>query len=125
MNNPSWAQIEIDLFGKIHDGEEIKRSYADLVWQVLYQEGIYANLCVYPMKDRREFSTFREALDEYSKNLSVSNDKQKKIVEDYLNEHLICHSNGRYALLDNGKYAHIWWNKDERGEKPGLPHIHR
>ncbi|MDO9523741.1 MAG: class I SAM-dependent methyltransferase [Methanocorpusculum sp.] len=110
LNAPSWSVIQTDLWGKLHKGESAERSYADLIWNTLYQEGIYANLEVYPMKDTRRYADISEAVCEFTNRLSAKQKWQIDLVEEYLIDNLVW-QDGKFVFPDNGMYAHIWWCK--------------
>ena len=109
INTPSWGKVEEDLWHVIHPGERIVRSHADLIWNCLYEEGIYANLTVHDMNSPTYYENAEDAVSEYVRRLCAETDEQKDIVRWYIVSRILKTPNG-YMLPDDGKYAHIWWD---------------
>ena len=97
------------LWHVIHPGERIVRSHADLIWNCLYEEGIYANLTVHDMNSPTYYENAEDAVSEYVRRLCAETDEQKDIVRWYIVSRILKTPNG-YMLPDDGKYAHIWWD---------------
>lgn len=113
LNPQSWSQIKKDLYTLLyHEDYPDWMSYADVVWQALYQENIYANLTVHARTEGDRYKNIDDVVSMYVRQFSITDDEQKTIIENYLNEHLILQNDGWYALPNNGKYAHIWWEKE-------------
>ncbi|TDQ69450.1 ubiquinone/menaquinone biosynthesis C-methylase UbiE [Methanimicrococcus blatticola] len=111
LTDPPWGRISEALWTKLHGEDYYGRPLADLVWNALYQTGIYASLEVLPLKDSHYYESFEEALDEYVDRLAATEDWQIRLVEDYLKEQMTEVSGKGLVLPEDGLYAHIWWKK--------------
>ncbi len=112
LNTQSWSQIRRDLHTLLYKEEYPNwMSYANVVWQALYQENIYANLTVHTRTEGDGYKSIDEAFSFYARQFPGIDEPQKKLIENYLTEHLILQNDGQYTLPNNGKYAHIWWEK--------------
>jgi Methylase involved in ubiquinone/menaquinone biosynthesis len=107
---PPWDKVTEALWEELHDEKYYSRPLSNLIWNALYELGIYADLEVLPMKDVHYYETFEEALAEYTDRLSAVEEKQIQIVENYLKENMMKTAKG-WRLSDEGIYAHIWWEK--------------
>ncbi|ABN06502.1 Methyltransferase type 12 [Methanocorpusculum labreanum Z] len=113
LNPQSWSQIKKDLYTLLYQEDYPDwMSYANVVWQALYQENIYANLTVHARTDKDRYKNIDEVVSMYVRQFSVTDEIQRNIIENYLNEHLTMQNDGWYTLPNNGKYAHIWWKKE-------------
>lgn len=110
LNTPSWGQINGDLWEQLHHEEYVCRPHADLIWNTLYQAGIFADLSVYPMHDSQAYAKLEEAVAEYADRLSATEGWQREIVAEYLERRLTLRDDGRFTFPEGGLYAHIRWN---------------
>jgi len=108
---PPWDKTAEALWKNLHGEEFYRRPLANLIWDALYELGIYADLEVLPLKDVHYYETFEEAVAEYADRLSAVEEKQIRIVENYLKENMIETAKG-WRLSSEGLYAHIWWESN-------------
>jgi len=109
--DPPWGRISEALWTKLHNEDYYGRPTADLIWNALYQAGIYANLEVLPLRDSHYYETFEEALEEYVDRLAAKENWQIEIVQDYLKKAFLEVQEKGFTLPEDGLYAHIWWKK--------------
>ena len=107
---PPWDKTAEALWKELHSEEYYGRPLANLIWSALYEFGIYADLEVLPLKDVHYYETFEDVAAEYVDRLSAIEEKQIRIVENYLKEKLAETPKG-WRLEGDGLYAHIWWEK--------------
>ena len=107
---PPWDKAAEAIWNDLHEEEYYRRPLANLIWNALYELGIYADLEVLPLKDVHIYETFEEARTEYSDRLSAADERQIRIVENYLKENITETPKG-WGLPSDGLYAHIWWKK--------------
>ena len=108
---PPWDKAAEMLWKKLHGEEYYGRPLSNLIWGALYELGIYADLEVLPLKDVHYYETFEETAAEYIDRLSAVEEKQIRIVENYLKENLAETPKG-WRLQGEGLYAHIWWKSN-------------
>lgn len=112
LNPQSWGRIKKDLYELLYQEDYPNwMSYANVVWQALYQENIYANLTVHSRTEGDRYKNIEDAVSIYARQFSVTDENQKEIIENYLTKHLTLQNDGYYAQPNNGQYAHIWWKK--------------
>jgi len=111
LSAPPWEQINETLWKKLHNEEYYGRPLAGLIWNALYQSGIFANLEVLPLSDSHYYETFEEALDEYTDRLAAVEAWQIEMVSDCIKEKLLNVPGKGFVLPEDGLYAHIWWRK--------------
>jgi len=107
---PPWDKAAEALWKQLHGEEYYGRPLANLIWNSLYELGIYANLEILLLKDVHYYETFEEAAAEYVDRLSAVEEKQIRIVENYLRENMTETPKG-WRLSGDGLYAHIWWKR--------------
>jgi SAM-dependent methyltransferase len=109
---PPWGRINEALWTKLHNEDFYGRPTADLVWNALYQAGIYANLEVLPLRDLHYYETFEEVLEEYVDRLAAKEEWQIEMIEDYLKSIFVEVPKKGFVFPEDGLYAHIWWKKE-------------
>jgi SAM-dependent methyltransferase len=108
LTPPSWARVSRDLWPRIHGTEYPGEPLADILWQVLYEMGIYANLAP-ERKNATLYPTIEEAVREYFQRLNCSTGEQENILKSYFVSKL--HSNEEGLSLHGDSYsAHLWWD---------------
>ena len=107
---PSLSRGNVDLWPLLH-GEPYKyEPTADVLWNVLYQLGIYANLTVESSNVGQVFADLNEMRQDYYTRMVAKTDEQKEIVNTYLDEHVVRTEKG-YIIPGKSITAHIWWEK--------------
>ncbi|WNY28754.1 hypothetical protein MmiEs2_09570 [Methanimicrococcus stummii] len=111
LTDPPWGRINAALWTKLHNEDYYGRPLSNLIWNALYQAGIYANLEVLPLRDSHSYETFEEVSEEYLGRLGAKEDWQIQMVEDYLKQVFLEIPGKGFILPEDGLYAHIWWEK--------------
>jgi 2-polyprenyl-3-methyl-5-hydroxy-6-metoxy-1,4-benzoquinol methylase len=109
MNEPVWDVTYGKLWESLHGEKYGAKPKADVVWNCLYQMGIYADIAVYPMKDERGYPDLTSAVDDYADRMDAHDKRQKAIIGEYLNTVLVRGENGNLRFPEEGLYAHISW----------------
>jgi SAM-dependent methyltransferase len=107
---PSFSRGNCDLWPLLHGEPYCYEPTADMLWNVLLQLGIHANLIVETKKNGSHYRGIDEVKVDYYTRLHAKTDEQKEIVNTYLEERLIKTEHG-YIMPGNAKTAHIWWEK--------------
>jgi len=107
---PSLSRGNVDLWPLLHGEPYCYEPTADLLWNSLYQLGIYANLTVETKNVGQAFTSMNEMRKDYYTRLVAKTDEQKEIVNTYLDEHMIQTKKG-YVIPGTSRTAHIWWEK--------------
>lgn len=109
MNDTSWDVTYTRLWESLHGEKYWAKPKADVVWNCLYQMGIYADIAVYPMRDERGYPDLRAAADDYADRMDAHEEWQKEIISGYLDSVLVRGENDSLVFPDKGLYAHISW----------------
>jgi len=109
MNDAVWDVTYSKLWESLHGEKYWPKPKADVVWNCLYQMGIYADITVYPMRDNRGYPDLRSAVEDYADRMDAHDERQKTIIEDYLQNVLVKREDGNLGFPEEGLYAHISW----------------
>ncbi|NLC91756.1 MAG: hypothetical protein GX679_08190 [Methanocorpusculum parvum] len=104
----------------LHGEKYWAKPKADVIWNCLFQMGIYADIAVYPMKDERGYPDLETAVSEYADRMEARDQRQKEIIRKYLDSVLVRGANGSLVFPDEGLYAHISWKVDLPGTNTNL-----
>lgn len=107
---PSLSRGNSELWPLLHGEPYNFEPTADVLWNVLYQMGIYANLTVESRNTGQAYASVQEMRQDYYTRLLVKTDEQKGIIDRYLEERAVKTDKG-FALPGVSKTAHIWWEK--------------
>ncbi len=110
----SWDRYSKEIWPKLH-GKEYKPSpKCDVLYNVLYQMGIYPNMETFTLGRTETYPTLDEAMKNLSNHFALENDKQRKILKQYLKSELK-NEHGNYIYDARSTRVKIWWkNKKEK-----------
>jgi len=110
----SWDTYSKEIWPKLHGKEYEPSPKCDVLYNVLYQMGIYPNMETFTLGQIETYSTPDEAMENLSNHFALENDKQKKILEKYL-ESKLKNEHGNYIHDARSTRVKIWWkNKREK-----------
>ncbi|QLC50613.1 methyltransferase domain-containing protein [Methanolobus zinderi] len=110
----SWDRYSKEIWPKLHRKEYKPSPKCDVLYNVLYQMGIYPNMETFTLGRTEAYSTPNEAMENLSNHFALKNDKQKKILEQYL-ESKLRNEHGNYIHDARSTRVKIWWkNKKEK-----------
>ncbi len=107
---PSFSRGNCDLWPLLHGEPYCYEPTADMLWNVLFQLGIHANMIVETKKNGSNYRSIDELRLDYYTRMLAKTDEQKEIVNKYLEERVIKTEQG-CSMPGNAKTAHIWWEK--------------
>jgi ubiquinone/menaquinone biosynthesis C-methylase UbiE len=110
--NTSWDEHSIEIWPKLHGTEYYITPKCDVLYNVLYQMGIYPNMEIFTLGRTETYATLDEAVDNLSSHFSLKDEEQKKILEQYLEEKLK-KENGNYIYDARSRRVKIWWNTQD------------
>lgn len=105
---PSWEVLYRALWPSLHGIPYHPIPKCDLLFNVLYQMGVYPNVEVFPYRYYKRFSSMEEAVDHFSPRFLITKDRQKSSLRDYL-ERILEIKNGLLLLLSSATCMKIWW----------------
>ena len=109
MTQPAWADVAMGTWDALHGTTFPGEPTAEIVWEALYEMGIYANLSVEPGCAPRQYSSIEDAVNEFRDRMCCKTSGQEEILRDYLSRTLAGSEQG-YAVRAPGLGAHIWWD---------------
>ena len=111
ISSPPSSGGNDELWPALHGEPYHGEANADVLWNVLCQLGIYANVKVETRDRDRCYSGFDEMREDYYNRLSIKEDWQREIVDVFLLDRAVPEGPG-YIVPGRSRSAHIWWEKD-------------
>jgi ubiquinone/menaquinone biosynthesis C-methylase UbiE len=84
-----------------------------LLYNVLYDMGIYANVEITKSEHKRRYSNLDEAVEQWMDNLDVSSPEAEGLIRAYLSEKLIEEAGALWSKQEMCS-AMIWWRKNKK-----------
>lgn len=111
---PSWDTNYKALWPSLHEGDYHPSPNCNVIYNMLYQMGIYPHMQVFPVNHFNRFQSIEEAVEHFRSYYNITTDHQESVLRDYL-ETVLEKDNG--SLVMNGSYTSVkmWWEK-ETGE---------
>jgi len=103
----NYGEIWVELFGVPNN--DTRRP--NIIFNLLNQIGIYANVEVSKEDHIASFSSIDEAVADQAGGLKLKTKEQKSILREFLNRKLE-YENGSYLLRGKTYQAKIWWKKE-------------
>ncbi len=103
-----WEKDYKKLWPKLHNEEYISSPKIDVLYNVLYQMGIYPELSSFPFSTENSFSSLEEALNHFKSGFKIKNEKQEKILLEYLEKSLEV-INGKFVRKGSSTRVKVWW----------------
>ncbi len=112
FSSPSASGGNDELWPALHGEPYYSEANADVLWNVLCQLGIYANVQVETRDRSKRYSGLEDLKEDYYTHLSVKEDWQREIVDAFLLERAVPDGSG-YVVPGCSRSAHIWWEKGD------------
>lgn len=106
----NYLEIWEDLFGI----PGIPRRMPNIIFNLLNQMGIYANVEITRTERATRFSNMEEAIADQKNVLNLKDERQVAVLTQYLQKTLK-QENGQYILEGKSYQAKIWWEKEGTG----------
>ena len=107
---PSWETHSRNLMTLLHGSSFHPMPRSDVLFNVLYQMGIYPHIRVFPYQHINVFSCMEEAVGYFSRRYRVSGDAQEKVLRNYL-DNVLQEENGFLILYSPATCLKMWWKK--------------
>ena len=101
----------IELWPKLHGTEYYSKPHSDILYNVLYQMGIYPNMEVFTFDRKESYESLEEAVANLSDHFALGNDEHRIILKEYLQEKLK-KENGNYIYDGSTRRVRIWWDTE-------------
>nr|WP_305063916.1 class I SAM-dependent methyltransferase [Methanococcoides sp.] len=107
---PSWDIHYRALWPSLHEADYQPGPKCDVLYNVLYQMGIYPHIEVFPLEHVNRFYSMDEAV-EYSKShYKITTDRQESVLRDYL-EGVLEKDNDSLIMRGSTTRVKMWWEK--------------
>lgn len=104
----SWDMHSRKLWPFLHGYEYQQGPKVDVLYNVLYEMGIYPNMEVFPFEHVQSFASLEEAVEHFKPHYAVISEEQEEILRTYLNE-LLEEDNGNFVTRGWSTRVKLWW----------------
>ena len=112
-----WDRIWSELWPKLHGREYCPGPKCDVLYNVLYQMGIYLNIRTFSIEYSQTYSSVDEAVSALWPQARAEHEEKKAILRDYLRR--ACERVVHYCCQDHQSGRRCGWEKNPgRIEKP-------
>ena len=108
----SWDRQWQDLWPKLHGRAYLPGPKCDVLYNVLYQMGIYPHIRTFRLVHNQRYSTLEEAMHTLAPQAQVETQEQKAILREYL-QGVMREENGALVLPASSLRVKVWWEKDQ------------
>lgn len=108
--NNLWDIYSPDIWPALHDKDYQSMPKSNILYNVLYQMGIYPNVNVSKLNYRNIFSSFDEAVEYCIPMYKITNSYQEQILRDYL-KRVLKNENGFFTIEAETNHVEMWWQK--------------
>ncbi|MBP2134022.1 ubiquinone/menaquinone biosynthesis C-methylase UbiE [Methanomicrobium sp. W14] len=110
MQSP-WRKNYAEIWEPLFGVPARKNNPPNIVFNLLNQAGIYANIEVSKEEQITKFRSLDDAVGDQGAGLKLKDDTQYEILRNYLRKKL-CREDGGYALKTVSYQSKIWWDKE-------------
>lgn len=100
------------LWPALHKEEYSAGPKCDLLYNVLYQMGIYPNMRTFRLGHNQRYASIEEAFLALQPQAGATTKEQIDILREYL-QRAICQESGAFVLPGSSTRVKIWWEKDQ------------
>lgn len=105
----SWDMHSKKIWPQLHGKEYHCTPKCDIIYNLLYQMGIYPNMETFTLGRTEIYTDMDEAIDDLANHFSLTTEKQREILEQYLEENLR-KENSNYIYDARSTRVKMWWN---------------
>jgi hypothetical protein len=109
MQSP-WLRNYREIWEKLYGVPSEEKQRPNIIFNLLNQIGIYANIDVTKEDQVTGFTSIDEAVADQSAGLKLRTPEQVSVLREYLAKKLL-RENGKYVLRGTSYQAKIWWEK--------------
>ena len=104
----SWDVHSQKLWHSLHGCEYRQGPKVDVLYNVLYDMGIYPNMKVFPFEHTNSFKNLEEAVEHFKPQYSAFSQEQEEILRSYLQE-VLEEENGTLVQRGWSTRVKLWW----------------
>ena len=110
-----WDKDSRDLWPKLHGKEYTPSPKSDVLYNVLYQMGIYPHVRTFRLQHAQRFSSMEEAMEHFRHQYHITTAEQEAILREHL-ARVLKEENGGYVMPASSIRVKIWWEKGSQGD---------
>lgn len=107
-----WEKNYAELWEKLHGRPYKRMGKYNVIYNLLYQMGIMANVDIYPERSVSRYPSLDDAVADQKSGFGVTDDGQEAILREFLRGKLRV-EDGQYVLRGTSHRARIWWKKED------------
>ncbi|ABD41725.1 methyltransferase [Methanospirillum hungatei JF-1] len=108
-----WQRNYGEIWEKLYGIPRPSGNKPNIIYNLLHQMGIYANIDISKEESIHRYSSIEEAVADQKEGLHLTTSEQEDILRDYLGKKLI-RENGKVVLREMTHRAKIWWNVNDQ-----------
>jgi len=108
-----WDRYSRDLWPRLHGKEYTPGPKSDVLYNVLYQMGIYPHVRTFQLQHSQRFGSMEEAMMHFRHQYHITTAEQEAIVRDHLGR-VLKEENGGFSLPASSIRVKIWWEKGQQ-----------
>ena len=116
---PSWDTHYRALWPSLYEADYQPGLKCDVIYNVLYQMGIYPHMEVSPVEHINRFYSIEEAIEHFRVHYSITTDHQESVLKDYL-QGVLEKNNDSLVMRNLYTSVKIWWEKHVVGNRGEL-----
>jgi predicted RNA methylase len=106
----SWDMQWTELWPRLHGREYQPAPKCDVLYNVLYQMGIYPHVRTFRLQHNQRYASMQEAVDALRPQAQAETEKQVSILREYLGS-VLREENGALVLPGASVRVGMWWEK--------------
>lgn len=104
----AWDKHSRHLWAAIHNARYTPMPRCNILYNLLYQMGIYPNIEVFFVEHDMVYESLADAVDQTKTRYRVENGTQEKILAEYLEKNLM-RKNGHWIQKNASTRVKLWW----------------
>jgi len=109
----SWDLQWQELWPKMHGRPYQPGPKSDVLYNVLYQMGVYPHIRTFRLEHNQRYSSLQDAACALAPQAKVETEEQRAILREYLRG-VMREENGALVLPGSSIRVKMWWEKDQR-----------
>lgn len=111
VDDSFWELQYLALWPQLHNAPFAPGPKADIVFNLLYQHGIYADVRMFPADKTYQFADMEEAYQFFAPRFNIKDRRQEKVLRAHLDRTRLVVP-GRFSFTAPSTYARISWRTD-------------
>ncbi len=109
----SWDRYYGDIWPALHGEQYHTSPKCDVLYNVLYNMGIYPNIIVFPLNRDTVFSSLDEAIEHYRPHYRINTREQEDILREYFKKVLLLEDGSAVQKGDTMRVK-MWWTNENK-----------